>query len=89
MVPTQFERALYELGCELIQATSPQAKGRIERVFQTLQDRLVKAMRLAGISDIAAANGFLQTYLPGHNARFTTLGARSPTATAHPSAELT
>ena len=70
MVPTQFERALYELGCEPIQATSPQAKGGIERVFQTLQDHLVKAMRLAGISDIAAANGFLQTYLPGHNARF-------------------
>ena len=59
--PTQLERALQTLGCEAIQATTPQAKGRIERVFQTLQDRLVKGMRLAGIADIASANAFLDT----------------------------
>lgn len=68
--PTQFERALGELGVEAIQANSPQAKGRVERLFQTLQDRLAKAMRLAGIADTEAANIFLQTYLPQHNARF-------------------
>jgi transposase len=68
--PTQFERALGALGTEPIQANSPQAKGRVERVFQTLQDRLVKAMRLAGINGIEAANIFLETWLPKHNARF-------------------
>jgi len=68
--PTQFERALGALGCEAIQATTPQAKGRIERVFQTLQDRLVKAMRLAGIDSLEAGNAALDTYLPEHNARF-------------------
>jgi hypothetical protein len=46
---TQFERALSELGIKVIHAHSPQAKGRVERVFKTLQDRLVKEMRLAGI----------------------------------------
>ena len=74
LVPTQLERALSALGCESIQATTPQAKGRIERVFQTLQDRLVKAMRLRSITDIESANAFLVTYLPAHNSRF----ARSP-----------
>lgn len=68
--PTQFERALGTLGTEPIQANSPQAKGRVERVLQTLQDRLVKAMRLAGIDGIEAANIFLETWLPKHNARF-------------------
>jgi len=68
--PTQFQRATTELGIATIQALTPQAKGRVERLFQTLQDRLVKAMRLAGISDMEAANAFLQTYLPQHNARF-------------------
>lgn len=68
--PTQFERALSQLGVESIQATSPQAKGRIERVFQTLQDRLVKALRLAGVSDMAGANDFLAGYLEEHNRRF-------------------
>ena len=70
LAPTQLERALQTLGCEAIQATTPQAKGRIERVFQTLQDRLVKAMRRAGIADIASANAFLDTYLAQHNGRF-------------------
>jgi len=68
--PTQVERAMRELGIEPIQARSPQAKGRVERLFETLQDRLVKALRLADISDVDAANAFLEHYLPQHNARF-------------------
>jgi transposase len=68
--PTQFQRAIGALGIVGIQALTPQAKGRVERLFQTLQDRLVKALRLAGISDMAAANAFLPSYLAGHNARF-------------------
>lgn len=69
---TQFERAMVELGIEVICANSPQAKGRIERLFGTLQDRLVKELRLAGIHDREAANIFLkETYLPDHNKRFT------------------
>src|SRR5450759_165031 len=56
---SHFGRALRELGIEWIPAHSPQAKGRIERLFATLQDRLVKEMRLAGIDSIAAANHFL------------------------------
>jgi transposase len=68
--PTQFERALGELNIEAILAYSPQAKGRVERLFQTLQDRLVKALRLAGISSIGAANAWLPGYLAQHNERF-------------------
>jgi transposase len=68
--PTQFQRATASLGIATIQALTPQAKGRVERLFQTLQDRLVKAMRLAGVNDIETANAFLQTYLPTHNERF-------------------
>ena len=69
---TQFGRALNELGIEWIAAHSPQAKGRIERLFQTLQDRLVKEMRLAGIDSLAAANHFLKTrFLPEWEERFT------------------
>lgn len=68
--PTQFERALGELGVEAILAYSPQAKGRVERLFQTLQDRLVKALRLAGIDSIEQANAWLGSYLAEHNARF-------------------
>ena len=69
---TQFGRALHELGIEWIAAHSPQAKGRIERLFETLQDRLVKEMRLAGIDSIAAANHFLETrFLPEWEQRFT------------------
>ena len=67
---SQFERALAELGVELIHAHSPQAKGRGERLFKTLQDRLVKDLRLAGISTIAAANQFLETWLPRYNRCF-------------------
>jgi len=68
---TQFGRAMEKLGVELILANSPQAKGRVERVNGVLQDRLVKALRLAGISDVESANAFLaQKYLPDHNQRF-------------------
>jgi hypothetical protein len=67
---TQFARALKELGVKLIYAHSPQAKGRIERIFETLQDRLVKEMRLAKICTQEAANDFLQTYLPRFNRQF-------------------
>ena len=70
LTPTQFERALGELEIACIQALTPQAKGRVERLFQTLQDRLVKALRLAGIDDIDAANAFLPGYLLRHNERF-------------------
>lgn len=69
---SQFGRALHELGIEWIAAHSPQAKGRIERLFATLQDRLVKEMRLAGIDSIVAANHFLETrFLPQWEERFT------------------
>ena len=67
---SQFGRALSELGIELIHANTPQAKGRIERLFKTLQDRLVKELRLRNISDIETANNFLKQYLPVFNSRF-------------------
>jgi len=71
-VRSQFGRALKELGIEWIAAHSPQAKGRIERLFGTLQDRLVKEMRLAGIATIEAANRFLEIhFLPEWERRFT------------------
>lgn len=67
---SQFERSLAELGVELIHAHSPQAKGRIERLFSTFQDRLIKELRLAGIATRSAANRFLDTYLPTYNQHF-------------------
>jgi hypothetical protein len=67
---SQFERALKELGVEVIHALSPQAKGRIERLFGVLQDRLVKEMRLEGITTKEEANVFLKKYLPRYNGRF-------------------
>jgi transposase InsO family protein len=67
---SEFERALKELGVQVIHANSPQAKGRIERFFGTLQDRLVKEMRLRGIRDTDEANRFLTYYLPLYNRRF-------------------
>ena len=68
---TQFTRAMRELDIEVIPAHSPQAKGRVERSFDTHQDRLVKELRLAGISTRPEANRFLhEWYLPRHNARF-------------------
>ena len=75
---TQYARALDELGVELIHARSPQAKGRVERLFGTLQDRLVKELRLAGISTISEANRFVRdVYIPRHNAKFA-VKAREP-----------
>lgn len=67
---SQFTRAMGELDVQMIFADSPQAKGRVERGFRTHQDRLVKELRLAGISDMEAANKFLETYIPKHNAKF-------------------
>ncbi len=67
---SEFERALKELGVEVIHANSPQAKGRIERLFRTFQDRLIKEMRLRGIRTIEEANDFLEEYLPLYNRRF-------------------
>ena len=78
--PTQFERAVGELNIESILAYSPQAKGRVERAFQTLQDRLVKALRLARISTIEAANAWLPQYLAQHNGRFGRVPADSADA---------
>ena len=68
---SQFERALAELGVHVIHANSPQAKGRVERLFRTLQDRLVKALRLARVCSLAEANRFLRTFLVAYNRRFT------------------
>ncbi|MEK7152773.1 MAG: ISNCY family transposase [Patescibacteria group bacterium] len=68
---SQFERAMKQLDVRLIHANSPQAKGRIENLFGTLQDRLVKELRLAEINGIAAANTFLKDiFLPAFNERF-------------------
>jgi hypothetical protein len=67
---TQFGRALIALNIDIICANSPQAKGRIERAFGTLQDRMVKELRLAGISTIAAANAWLPDFIGNYNARF-------------------
>ena len=75
---TQFGRAMEQVAVQVICADSPQAKGRVERVNGTLQDRLVKALRLAGISTIEQANQFLQReFLPRHNRRF---GVRAASA---------
>jgi hypothetical protein len=75
---SHFGRALHELGIEWIAAHSPQAKGRIERLFETLQDRLVKEMRLTGIDSMAAANHFLETrFLPQWEERFS-VAPRNP-----------
>ncbi len=67
---TQFSRAARELGIECIHANSPQAKGRVERANQTLQDRLVKEMRLAGINNLDEANAWLPGYIADYNRRF-------------------
>jgi transposase len=67
---TQFGRAMKELDIEIICANTPQAKGRVERVMQVLQDRLVKEMRLRGISNIEAANEYAFEYMTEYNARF-------------------
>ena len=71
---TQFERAMTELGVQVICANSPEAKGRVERLFGTLQDRMVKEMRLADVKKRDEANRFVcEKYLPDHNAKFNVL----------------
>lgn len=86
--PTQVGRALAQLGIEHIASYSPEARGRMERVFRTLQDRLPKELRLAGLGgDVAAANRFIRdVYLPAHNARFAVAAEQPGTAfvSAHP-----
>lgn len=67
---SQVERSLVELGITVIHANSPQAKGRVERLFKTLQDRLVRELRLLGIRSVTEANAFLARYWPQHNRRF-------------------
>ena len=85
---SQFGRALATLGIESICANSPQAKGRVERANGVLQDRLVKALRLAGIDTIEAANAWLPGFIERHNARFAVLPADAHDAhVPHPSAD--
>ena len=79
--PTQVHRALQQLGIALIPAYSPEARGRSERVFRTLQDRLPKELALAGITEMAAANRYLATrFLPAYNRRFAVSAAEAGTA---------
>jgi transposase len=68
--PTQVHRALQQLGIELIAAYSPEARGRSERMFGTLQNRLPQELRLAGITTMAEANRFLAAYIARHNEQF-------------------
>ena len=68
--PTQFGRLLNELGVQLIHALSPQAKGRVERLWGTFQDRLASELRLAGAATCEEANQVLRRFLPRHNRRF-------------------
>ena len=67
---SHFQKSLAALAIEVIHANSPQAKGRVERLFKTLQDRLVREMRLKGVRSVQEANEFLTDYLPKHNRRF-------------------
>lgn len=83
MAPTQITRALTELGIGRISAHSPQAKGRVERCFGTLQDRLVKHLRLAGVCNLDGANAVLQNFLAEWNQNFTTPAA-NPTDAHRP-----
>lgn len=74
---TQFQRAMNQVGVQPITAHSPEAKGRVERMFQTLQDRLVKELRLACVTDIENANKFLEKYIPKFNAQFSVIPQRN------------
>jgi hypothetical protein len=79
--PTQVHRALQQLGVTLIPAYSPEARGRSERAFRTLQDRLPKELALAGITEMTAANRYLaERFLPPYNARFTVRATEPGTA---------
>lgn len=73
-MPTQFGRAMRQLGIEMIPAYSPEARGRSERAFKTHQDRLVKELAVAGITDMKKANKYItHVYMPAHNAEFAVL----------------
>lgn len=88
---TQFGRALKTLDIEAIHASTPQAKGRVERANQTLQDRLVKELRLGGIDSIAAANAWLPGFVADYNRRFAVTPERTEDAhrsVLHSDAEL-
>lgn len=82
-LPTQFGRVLRELGIQPIYALSPQAKGRVERLWGTLQDRLVAELRLAGVQTLAEANQFLPIFVGQFNTRFAVPPAE-PTAAWRP-----
>ncbi|HZJ41645.1 MAG TPA: ISNCY family transposase [Patescibacteria group bacterium] len=73
---TQFQRAMNQVGIKPITAHSPEAKGRVERMNETLQDRLVKELRLAGINTVEEANKFLEEYIPKFNAKFAVVPKR-------------
>ena len=77
---TQFARVMRELGIQHVLALSPQAKGRVERMLATFQDRLVRELRLAGASTIGQANEVLQEFLPRFNAQFAVVAELSETA---------
>ena len=79
---TQFGRAMQELDIQIICANTPQAKGRVERANQTLQDRLVKELRLRGISDIDSGNAYLPEFREDFNRRFAVLPAAAMTPIA-------
>ena len=79
-LPTQFGRVLTELGIQPIYALSPQAKGRIERLWGTFQDRLGSELRLAGARTLVEANAVLAAYLPRFNTRFQVPPARAGSA---------
>lgn len=85
---TQFQRATNQVGIKLIVAHSPQAKGRVERMFNTLQDRLVKELRLANITTMTEANKFLETYVPKFNAKFAVASARKKDLHKKPSKQM-
>jgi transposase len=78
--PTQFGRALAQLGVTYIAANSPQAKGRIERLWGTFQDRLTSELRLAGAADLDGANAVLRRFLPDYNRRFRRAPRQAETA---------
>ena len=82
--PTQVGAALEALTIRPIFALSPQAKGRVERLFGVLQDRLVAELRLKGVTTTEAANGFLESFLPAHNRRFARTAAQVETCWRRP-----
>jgi transposase len=86
--PTHFGQVLADLGIGYITAHSPQAKGRLERLWETRQDRLVAELRLRGLRTVAAAEAFLPTYLAAHNRRFAQPPAAATAAWRRPPRDL-